>query len=120
MRVLGYADDVAMMEGEVADMTVRLTTFADAALEKADMKTKLSKTNTQLLGKRKKPEEATEEEIENKKRSYKYACKYVKAGCNQRFKTKAVFCCQNTIDHLVEILSFGDVFIQLGVSLVCV
>ena len=36
-----------MCEETVTDMTKRLTEFADAALEHADMKVKLSKTYTQ-------------------------------------------------------------------------
>ena len=89
IRVLGYADDVAMTEKTVEDMTKRLTTFSDAAVAKADMQTKLAKTNSQMLGKRQRPTAATEQEIEEKKKTYKHACKYVKAGCRQRFKTKA-------------------------------
>ena len=50
IRVLGYADDVAMIEKEVEDMSKRLTKFADTAVKHADMKTKLAKTNSRLLG----------------------------------------------------------------------
>ena len=67
IRVLGYADDVVMMEKEVEDMTTRLTVFADDTVEQADMKIKLSKTNSQLLDKRQEPTVTTEQEIENKK-----------------------------------------------------
>jgi len=45
--VLGYADDAAMASFTVEEMTQRLTRFVDAALTRADMKTKLSKTWTQ-------------------------------------------------------------------------
>ena len=49
IRVLGYADDAAMTERSTGQMTVRLSEFADAALNKADMKVKLSKTFSQIV-----------------------------------------------------------------------
>ena len=58
LRVLGYADDAAMASFTVDEMTQRLTKFADAALARADMQTKLSKTWTQHVrrqDKQKKP-----------------------------------------------------------------
>ena len=78
-----------MPERTVEGMTTRLTEFADAALEHADMKTKMSKTVAQMLGKREEPAAATIEEIQEKMQKYKYKCEYAAAGCCQRFKTKA-------------------------------
>ena len=69
-------------------MTTRLTEFADAAVEKADMKVKKSKTFSQMVCRQVKVDKATEEEIKAKTASYKFPCTYEKAGCTQRFKTK--------------------------------
>lgn len=49
IRVLGYADDAAMTEYNTERMTQRLTEFADAAMNQADMKAKLSKTFSQIV-----------------------------------------------------------------------
>jgi hypothetical protein len=49
LGVLGYADDLTMMEYTVEAMTTRLTNFADAAREDADMNVKMKKTWTQLV-----------------------------------------------------------------------
>ena len=54
LRVLGYADDAAMSEGTVTEMSKRLTQFADKAMEKADMKMKMSKTFSQIVQTQKK------------------------------------------------------------------
>ena len=89
IRVLGYADDAAMCDTAVESMTTRLTNFADGALEKADMKVKLKKTFSQHLQELQAVSAATDEEVEIKMKQYKYQCEYVKAGCKQRFKTKA-------------------------------
>ena len=89
IRVLGYADDAAMCEEAVDNMSIRLTNFADAALEKADMKVKLAKTFSQHIQELQKVEAATTDEIKTTMTKYKHACEFVKAGCRQRFKTKA-------------------------------
>ena len=88
IRVLGYADNAAMTEWHVEDMSKRLTEFSDAALAKADMKVKVSKTFSQMVCKQVEVGKITEQEIKAKTASYKYACTYEKAGCTQRFKTK--------------------------------
>ena len=62
-----YADDVVMVETAVDVMNRRLTKFAYAALAHANIKTKMSKTNSQLLCKRQKPAPGTEQAIEDKK-----------------------------------------------------
>ena len=46
-RVLGYADDAALMEERIEEMTVRLTTLADKSLGEADMKIRMDKTYSQ-------------------------------------------------------------------------
>lgn len=69
-------------------MTARLTKFADAALARADMQTKLSKTWTQHVRRQEKQEPATEEEIVAKEASYGYPCLFEQDGCTARFKTK--------------------------------
>ena len=43
VKVLGYADDAAMFANTVEEMTERLTTFANAALEKAHMQVRMDK-----------------------------------------------------------------------------
>ena len=49
LGVLGYVDDLTMMEYTIESMTTRLTNFADAANEDADMKVKMKKTYSQLV-----------------------------------------------------------------------
>ena len=88
LRVLGYADDAAMISMTVEEMTQRITTFADAALSKADMLTKLSKTWSQHVCKQEKQAPATSAEIAAKEASYKHPCYFAADGCTARFKTK--------------------------------
>ena len=102
IRVLGYADDAAMTEWRVQDMTTRLTEFADAAVEHADMKVKLSKTYSQIVCRQEKVGALTEEAIKKMMKSYKYACTFAKAGCTQRFKTKkgmAIHACSCSFNY---------------------
>ena len=87
LRVLGYADDAAMLNIDVEGMTKRLTKFADKAIEKADMQVKLQKTFSQMVFKQVDPEKATAKELKAKKAQYQHACKFVNAGCKERFKT---------------------------------
>ena len=69
-------------------MTQRLTKFADASLELADMKVKLSKTFTQHVRCQEKVAPATAAEITAKEATYKFPCEFSGAGCRARFKTK--------------------------------
>ena len=78
-----------MCEEAVEEMTARLTGFADAALTKTDMCVKLSKTYNQHLQPLQQVSAATDEEVAKKMASYKHECEFAKAGCTQRFKTKA-------------------------------
>ena len=89
IKILGYADDAAMCAETVEEMTSRLTVFADASLAKADMRVKLSKTYNQHLQPLQKVTAATDDEVAKKMASYKHKCEFAKAGCTQRFKTKA-------------------------------
>ena len=52
LRVLGYADDAALTETAVEDMTKRLTALADAAKAEADMDVSTPKTFTQHVFRR--------------------------------------------------------------------
>ena len=88
IRVLGYADDAAMAEWQVEDMTKRLTEFADAAIERADMKVKLQKTYSQIVCRQKEVGDISQKALDKKMASYKYACTFAEAGCTQRFKTR--------------------------------
>ena len=44
IKVLGYADDLALVEEKVDAMTARFTKIADASLEHADMQVNIDKT----------------------------------------------------------------------------
>ena len=68
------------------EMTARLTSFADAALVKADMRVKLTKTFNQHLQQLQQVSAATDNEVSEKMASYTYTCEFSKAGCVQRFK----------------------------------
>ena len=46
-RVLGYADDAALMENEIDDMSTRLTALGDKSEAEADMKIRMDKTLSQ-------------------------------------------------------------------------
>ena len=88
LKVLGYADDAAMLAWTTDEMTARLTNFADKSLALADMKVKLNKAFTQIVQEQEPVAEPTEEEIIDKEQKYSHACEYEKAGCGERFKTK--------------------------------
>ena len=83
MRVLGYADDAALMEETVEAMTERLTALADASKRKADMEVNMSKTFTQHVFKRGKIE-VTTAEVAAAEAKYEHQCDF----CERRFKTK--------------------------------
>ena len=88
IRVLGYADDLAMLEDTVPEMTTRFTHFADEAKKQADMNVKLSKTFTQIVARQEKIWPATEAEIQQAEKKFPVKCEYAGAGCDVRFKTK--------------------------------
>ena len=89
MRVLGYADDAAMIGPNVEQMTVRLTKFADACKARADMELKMSKTYSHHVCRQVKVGAATPQEIEVKEQEYEFPCFFCEAGgCDTRFKTE--------------------------------
>lgn len=88
LRVLGYADDAAMAEATVEAMSQRLTRFANASSEHADMKVKPAKTFTQIIQRQDAVDKATVTEIMQKEKKYKFKCPFADEGCNARFKTK--------------------------------
>ena len=88
LKVLGYADDAAMLERTTEEMTCRLTNFADKSNALADMKVKLNKTFSQIVQEQDPIAAPTEEEITAKESKYAHACEYAKAGCGERFKTR--------------------------------
>ena len=88
IRMLGYADDIAMIDSSAAALTERLTTFANASLRCADMQVKMTKTFTQIVKAQDPVPTATEKEIAEIEAKYEFKCKYVKVGCTQKFKTK--------------------------------
>ena len=83
IRVLGYADDAALVERETEVMTKRLTSLADGAWKDADMQVKMKKTFSQHVGRREKIK-IEQDEVVAIQKSYKHACEY----CNRKFKTK--------------------------------
>ena len=88
IRVLGYADDIAMIGPSAAALTDRLTTFANESLQRADMQVKLKKTFTQVVKEQEPVDKATEEEIEEAEAKFDFKCEYASAGCQQKFKTQ--------------------------------
>ena len=44
VRVLGYADDAALVDERIEEMTTRLTTLADESVKQADMYIRMDKT----------------------------------------------------------------------------
>ena len=88
IRVLGYADDAAMLATSPQELTDRLTRFADGALQEADMQVKLPKTFTQFVQVQPEVPTATQEDIDAVQSTYPVACDFEGAGCKARFKTK--------------------------------
>ena len=88
LRVLGYADDAAMISPEVEQMTRRLTKFGDESKALADMELKMPKTYSQHVRRQSKVGPATAQEIQAKELEYKFPCHFCDAGCNTRFKTE--------------------------------
>ena len=83
LKVLGYADDAALIEGAVEEMTKRLTSLANASETKADMKVNMAKTFTQHVFKRD-DIVVTEAEAVAAEAGFKHQCDF----CKRRFKTR--------------------------------
>ena len=82
VRMLGYADDAAMAEERIEEMTTRLTTLADKSAEDADMTVRLDKTYTQHVQAQEKLK-ASEEEAMAAQKKFKHQCDF----CTRKFKT---------------------------------
>ena len=82
LRVLGYADDAALIEPTVDAMTERFSNLADASKSEADMQINMSKTVSQHVHRRK-PIAVTEAEVANAEAKYKHQCDF----CLRKFKT---------------------------------
>ena len=63
IRILGYADDAALIDPRTEDMTRRLTTLADASWREADMKVRMDKTFSHHVCRRAATTVTTEEAI---------------------------------------------------------
>ena len=115
LRVLGYADDAAMIEPLVETMTKRLTTVADASIADADMHVSMDKTYTQHVKRQTKSYIPSPNRIEKVEKTYKHKCPF----CDRRFKTAAgvqlhreKHCAFNyaTTEEVFEVEGIEDVF----------
>ena len=84
IRVLGYADDAALLEPEVDVMTERLTSLADAAKAHADMEVSMPKTFSQHVERRDARLNITTAEATEAQSKFKYQCDF----CTMRFKSR--------------------------------
>ena len=82
IRILGYADDAALAEPKIKDMTTRLTNLANASVSEADMHINMDKTVSQHIHKRE-PIAVTTEEVATAESKYDHKCDF----CQRRFKT---------------------------------
>ena len=82
VRILGYADDAAMLDQDTQTMTIRLTPLADAAKQEADMEVSMPKTFSQHVGKRT-GIKVTKVEAVSAQMAFKHKCDF----CDRRFKT---------------------------------
>ena len=113
LKVLGYADDAAMIDECTDAMTKRLTTLANASEAKADMKINMVKTFTQHVFKRD-DITVTKEEAAAAEAGFKHKCDF----CKRRFKTQRHMlihranCSHNydTTDEVYEVEDIIDVF----------
>ena len=79
---LGYADDAALIERRVEDMTIRLTTLAEASKAEADMDVSMPKTYTQHVFRRK-AIQVSKAEADAAQMQFKHECEY----CARRFNS---------------------------------
>ena len=82
IRILGYADDAALIEPRVDDMTCRLTMLADASCREADMDVRMDKTFSQHVCRRAAATITTAEAIAVQVK-FKHKCDF----CDRRFQT---------------------------------
>lgn len=83
IKVLGYADDAALVERRVEDMTTRLTNLADASRDRADMNVNMDKTFTQHVYRRESKPTATKATAKKEEAKYSHRCEF----CPRKFKT---------------------------------
>ena len=88
IRVLGYADDTAMISRCTEELTERLTAFTDKSLSEVDMKVKLSKTFNHHIRVQDKLIKASDAEIKSIEKKFEFKYIFAKTGCQQKFKTK--------------------------------
>ena len=77
LKVLGYADDAALIDDAVDDMTTRLTSLANASETEADMKINMTKTFTQHVFRRA-DITVTEAEAAVAEANFKHQCDFCK------------------------------------------
>ena len=82
VRILGYADDAALLDEEVEVMTKRLTSLADAAKAEADMIVSMKKTVSQHVGRRANIK-ISKEEASAAQETFTHKCDF----CNRKFKS---------------------------------
>ena len=114
LRVLGYADDAALVEGTVQAMTERLTNLADASEREADMKINMTKTVSQHVHKRQ-PIKVTEQEVASAESKYKFKCDF----CRRKFKTDRAMqihraSCIHNYDTTEEVFVFEKIVVVFG------
>ena len=83
IRVLGYADDAALVERHVDSMTTRLTNLGNASRDRADMSMNMSKTFTHHVHRRDSKPAATKAATMKIQSKYSHQCEY----CPRKFKT---------------------------------
>ena len=82
VRVLGYADDAALLDRETDTMSLRLTTLGDAAKHEADMEISMAKTYSQHVGRRS-DISVTHEEVREAQKTFAHRCDF----CDRRFRS---------------------------------
>ena len=113
LKVLGYADDAALIEENVAKMTERLTSIANASKAQADMDMNMAKTFTQHVHARK-DIDVTQAEAAAAEAGFKFKCDF----CPRRFKTQRHMLIHrsncnhnyNTTDEVYEVEDIVGVF----------
>ena len=83
IRVLGYADDAALVERHVDSMTTRLTNLGIASRDRVDMSMNMSKTFTHHVHRRDSKPAATKAAAMKIQSKYSHQCEF----CPRKFKT---------------------------------
>ena len=112
-RVLGYADDAALVEERIEEMSLRLTQLADASVAQAGMYVRMDKTFTHHV-RDQVAQIITEQDIMGAQEKFDHKCDF----CVCRFKTKAAMyihrtSCQHnydTTDKVCEVEEIRGVF----------